>query len=90
MNPKQPIAFDEGSQTFNCDQYYANNFVAFLEANAMHVNRPREIGAAASATEGKRLPLRLADDSPRLDQKLGDALISRFLAADDEIKRRKA
>jgi hypothetical protein len=90
MNPKQPITFDEGSQTFSCDQYYANNFVAFLEANAMRVNTPREIGTTASPTKGKRLPLRLTDDSPRLDQKLGDAFISRFLAADDQIKRRKA
>jgi hypothetical protein len=89
MNPDLPIAFQEASQAFLCDQYYANNFTAFLEANAVSVQSPEEIEPAKSLTGEKRLLLKLRNESQRLDQEGGNALISRFLAADEEIKSQK-
>jgi hypothetical protein len=89
MNSDLPIAFQEGSQAFACDQYYANNFIAFLEANAVYVESPEAIEPAKTITGEKQLSLKLTNESPRLDQESGDALISRFLAADHEIKAQK-
>jgi hypothetical protein len=89
MNPNNSIAFEEGAQTFVCDQYYANNFAAFLEANSLYVESTEDIEPVKSVTGEKRVLLKLKKNSERLDQKLADALISRFLAADDKIKARK-
>jgi hypothetical protein len=89
MNPNNSIAFDEASQAFTCDQYYANNFAAFLDANSLSVESPGDIEPVKTITGEKRVLLKLKKESERLDQKLADALIARFLAADDKIKARK-
>jgi hypothetical protein len=88
MNSEQPIAFTETSQTFVCDQYYADNFRAFLQARSLSVQSPEE-GEPKSITGEKRLLLRIAKGSQHLKQEQGNALISQFLAADAEIKSQK-
>ena len=63
-----------------------NNFIAFLEANSIFVHSPEQI---ESATAKKLFLLKLTNESQPLNQQQGDALIAKFLAADEEIKSRK-
>ena len=63
-----------------------NNFIAFLEANSICVHSPERI---ESETAKKLFLLKLTDESQPLNQEQGDALIAKFLAADEEIKSRK-
>ena len=37
MNGEESIQFAEASQAFLCDEYYKNNFTAFLHANSIIV-----------------------------------------------------
>jgi hypothetical protein len=86
MNSETRIDFTEASRAFRCEEYYLNNFTAFLEANSTTVDSPERI---ESVTERKMFTLRMTNESQPLNQEQGDALIARFLAADDEIKSRK-
>jgi hypothetical protein len=86
MNPENRIDFTEASRAFRCEEYYLNNFIAFLEANSIFVDSPERV---ESETAKKLFLLKLANESQPLRQEQGDALIARFLAADDEIKSRK-
>jgi hypothetical protein len=86
MNPETRIDFTEASHAFLCDEYYMNNFIAFLEANSIFVHSPEQI---ESATAKKLFLLKLTNESQPLNQQQGDALIAKFLAADEEIKSRK-
>jgi hypothetical protein len=83
MNPNNSVAFDEASQAFTCDRHYANNFAAFLDVNSLYVESPGDIEPVKTITGEKRALLE------PLDRKLADALIARFLAADDKIKARR-
>ena len=64
-------------------------FTAFLHANSIIVEssqRP-ESPASYDARDSKKLfVLKLTEESPALQQEIGDALIDRFLAADEENK----
>ncbi len=86
MNPENRIDFTEASRAFRCEEYYLNNFVAFLEANSIFVDSPERI---ESETAKKLFLLKLTNDSQPLGQEHGDALIARFLAADEELQSRK-
>ena len=89
MNSEERIQFAEASRAFLCDEYYKNNFTAFLHANSIIVEssqRP-ESPASYDARDSKKLfVLKLTEESPALQQEIGDALIDRFLAADEENK----
>ena len=86
MNPETRIDFLEASRAFRCEEYYTNNFIAFLKASSVFVDSPERI---ESETAKKLFLLKLTNESQPLQQEQGDALIARFLAADDEIKSRK-
>ena len=86
MNPESRIDFTEASHAFRCEEYYLNNFIAFLEANSIVVGSPERI---ESETAKKLFLLKLTNESQPIGQEQGDALIARFLAADDELKLHK-
>jgi hypothetical protein len=89
MNGKKRIQFDEGSQTFLCEEYYKNNFTAYLRANSVIVESSQrsESPQSATPTDSKKLfVLKLTEESVALEQDIGDGLIERFLAADEENK----
>ena len=76
-------------EAFLCDEYYKNNFTAFLHANSIIVESSQrsESPASSDARDSKKLfVLKLTEESPALQQEIGDALIDRFLAADEENK----
>ena len=89
MNGEKLIQFDEASQTFLCEEYYKNNFTAYLRANSVIVEssqRSESPGSPASLDSKTLFALKVAKESPALEQEIGDGLISRFLAADAENK----
>ena len=86
MQPETRIDFTEASQAFLCDEYYMNNFIAFLEAKSILAHSPERI---ESETAKKPFLLKLTKESQPLNQEQGNALIAKFLAADEEIKARK-
>ena len=86
---KKVIQFAEASEAFLCDEYYKNNFTAFLHANSIIVESSQrsESPAPPESRDAKKLfVLKLTEESPALQQEIGDALIERFLAADEENK----
>ena len=90
MNGEERIQFAEASEAFLCDEYYKNNFTAFLHANSIIVESSQrsESPAPPESRDAKKLfVLKLTEESPALQQEIGDALIERFLAADEENKR---
>ena len=90
MNGEESIQFAEASEAFLCDEYYKNNFTAFLHANSIIVESSQhsESPAPPESRDAKKLfVLKLTEESPALQQEIGDALIERFLAADKENKR---
>jgi hypothetical protein len=89
MNDEKRIQFDEGSQAFLCEEYYKNNFTAFLRANSIIVESSQrsESPASPESPDSRKLfVLKLTEESPGLKQEIGDGLIERFLAADEENK----
>jgi hypothetical protein len=85
MNAEKRIHFDEASQTFLCDEYYKNNFTAYLHANSVIVESSQRSEAPASPEfpdSEKLFVLKLTKESSALQQEIGDALIERFLTAD--------
>jgi hypothetical protein len=86
MNAQASIDFSEESHAFQCEEYYMNNFIAFLEANSIFVHAPERI---ESRTAKKLFLLKLTTESQPLNQEQGDGLIAQFLTADEEIKARK-
>jgi hypothetical protein len=89
MNGEKRIQFAEASQAFRCDEYYTNNFTAFLRANSVIVELAErsEWPASPKSPDSEKLSvLKLTQESPALKREIGDALIERFLAADEENK----
>ena len=89
MNGEKRIQFDEASQTFLCEEYYKSNFTGYLRANQVIVESSQRSASAASSTPAdskKIFALKLTAESPTLEQEIGDGLIERFLAADEENK----
>jgi hypothetical protein len=92
MNGEKRIQFAEASQAFLCDEYYRNNFTAYLHANSIIVESsprsesPASPGFPESSDSKKLFILKMTEESPALTQEIGDALIERFLAADEENK----
>lgn len=89
MNGEKRIQFTEASQAFLCDEYYRNNFTAFLHANSLIVESAErsEWSATPGFSDSEKLSvLKLTKESPALKQEIGDGLIERFLAADEENK----
>ena len=92
MNGEKRIQFAEASQAFLCDEYYKNNFTAFLRANSVIVESAQRSASSASpefpesSDSDKLFVLKVTEESPALKQGIGDALIERFLAADEENK----
>lgn len=89
MNGEESIQFAEASEAFLCDEYYKNNFAAFLHANSIIVESSQRSESPAppeSRDSKKQFVLKLTEESPALQQEIGDALIDRFLAADEENK----
>jgi hypothetical protein len=89
MNGEKRIQFAEASQAFLCDEYYRNNFTAFLHANSLIVESAErsEFSATPGFSDSEKLSvLKLTKESPALKQEIGDGLIERFLAADEENK----
>ncbi len=91
MNSEKRIQFAEASRAFLCDEYYRNNFTAFLHANSVlvEVAERSEWPASPESPDSEKLSvLKLTRESTALKQEIGDALIERFLAADKENKAR--
>ncbi|HEY6676916.1 MAG TPA: hypothetical protein VIZ87_09025 [Terrimicrobium sp.] len=89
MNGEKRIQFAGASRAFLCDEYYKNNFTAFLRANSVIVELAErsEWPAFLESPDSEKLSvLKLTRESPALKQEIGDALIERFLAADEENK----
>ena len=89
MNGEKRIQFAEASQEFLCDEYYKSNFTAYLRANSVIVESSQrsESPASLGSRDAKKLfVLKLTEESPTLRQEIGDGLIDRFLAADEENK----
>ena len=89
MNGEKRIEFAEATQAFLCDEYYRNNFTAYLHAKSVIVESSQRFEAPASPESPdseKLFVLKLTEESPALQQEIGDALIERFLAADEENK----
>jgi hypothetical protein len=89
MNGKKRIEFAEATQAFLCDEYYRNNFTAYLHANSIIVESSQRVESPASpkSPDSEKLSvLKLTEESPALQQEIADALIERFLAADAENK----
>jgi hypothetical protein len=92
MNGEKRIQFAGASRAFLCDEYYKNNFTAFLRANSVIVESSQRSESSASpgfseSPDSEKLSvLKLTRESPALKQEIGDALIERFLAADEENK----
>jgi hypothetical protein len=85
MNGGKRIQFDEASRTFVCEEYYKNNFTAYLRANSIIVESSQrsESPESPARTDSRKLfVLKLTKESPDLEQAIGDGLIERFLAAD--------
>jgi hypothetical protein len=89
MKGEQRIQFDEASRTFLCEEYYKNNFTAYLRANQVIVEasqRSDVTGSPAPKDAKKVFVLKMTEESPALEQEIGDGLIERFLAADEKNK----
>jgi hypothetical protein len=89
MNDEKRIQFAGASRAFLCDEYYKNNFTAFLRANSVIVElaeRSEWPAFLESADSEKLSVLKFTRESPALKQEIGDALIERFLADDEENK----
>ena len=90
MNGEKRIQFAEASQAFLCDEYYRNNFTAFLRANSVIVEVAERSAWPAvlesSDSDEKLSVLKLTKESPPLRQEIADGLIEQFLAADVENK----
>ena len=89
MNGEKRIQFAEATQAFLCDEYYRNNFTAYLHANSVIVESSQrtEFPASLEFPDSEKLfVLKLTEESPAFEQEIGDALIERFLAADAENK----
>jgi hypothetical protein len=89
MNGEKRIQFDEASQAFLCEEYYENNFTAYLRANSVIVESSQSSdsrGSPVSTDSEKLFVLKLTKESPALEQEIGDGLIERFLAADAKNK----
>lgn len=86
MNGEKRIQFDEASQTFVCEEYYKNNFTGYLRANQIIVESSQSSESRESADSKKLFVLKVTAESPALEQEIGDGLIERFLAADEENK----
>ena len=85
MNGEKRIQFAEASQAFLCDEYYRNNFTAFLHANSVNVELAERSAWSASPESpdfDKLSVLKVTEEAPALKQEIGDGLIERFLAAD--------
>jgi hypothetical protein len=83
MNDQTGIQYDEASRTFLCEEYYKNNFTAYLHANQLIVEASERSEALESLDSQKLSVLKLTEESPALEQEIGDALIERFLVADE-------
>lgn len=89
MNAENRIEFTEASQAFLCEEYYKNNFTAFLRANSVIVESAQraELPVSPESADSQKLfVLKLAKESQPLRQETADGLIERFLAADEENK----
>ena len=89
MNGVKRIQFDQASQAFLCEEYYKNNFTAYLRANSVIVEssqRPESPGFTAPTDSKKLFVLKLTEELPALEKEIGDGLIERFLAADEQNK----
>ena len=89
MHGEKRIQFAEATQAFLCDEYYKDNFTAYLHANSVIVESSQrtEVPASLESPDSEKLfVLKLTEESPALQQEIGDALIERFLAADAENK----
>ena len=89
MNGEKRIQFAEEFQAFLCDEYYGNNFTAFLHANSIIVEvaeRSNWPVIPESWNSEKLSILKITKESPALKQEIADGLIDRFLAADEENK----
>ena len=89
MKGRKRIQFAEATQAFLCEEYYRNNFTAYLHANS-NIVEPVELSEwpvpPESSDSEKLSVLKLTKQSPSLEQEIGDGLIERFLAADEENK----
>ena len=86
MNGQKRIQFDEASQTFLCEEYYKNNFTAYLRANKLIVESSQHSESSETQDSQNLFVLKMMAESPALEQEIGDGLIERFLAADEENK----
>ncbi|HEY5742314.1 MAG TPA: hypothetical protein VIS99_07215 [Terrimicrobiaceae bacterium] len=86
MNPENRIEFNEASQSFLCEEYYANNFAGFLQASSLVIDSPQKVESAVDTTDKNFSVIKLTEKSRRLTQGEGNALITEFLEADDESK----
>ncbi len=89
MNGEKRIQFAEATQAFLCEEYYRNNFTAYLRANSLIVESSQRVESPTSleSPDAEKLSvLKLTEESPALEQEIGDGLIERFLAADAENK----
>jgi hypothetical protein len=88
MNAEKPIRFTQASQAFLCDDYHRKNFTAFLRANSVIVDSSQRPEPSTPTGSEKLFLLKLTEESQPLQQAEGDALIARFLTADEENKAR--
>jgi hypothetical protein len=89
MNGEKRIQFAEEFQAFLCDEYYRNNFTAFLHANSISVEvaERSDWPVIPESWNSEQLSiLKITKESPALKQEIADGLIGRFLAADEENK----
>jgi hypothetical protein len=83
MNDQTRIQYDEASRTFLCEEYYQNNFTAYLRANQLIVESSERSESPETEDAQNLFVLKLTEESPALEQEIGDRLIERFLAADE-------
>ncbi len=86
MNTEHRIEFVEASQAFLCDEYYKNNFTAFLHAKSVIVDSSERYEPPEFEGPQNLFLLKLEEGSQPLKQEQADALIELFLAADAENK----
>jgi hypothetical protein len=83
MNDQTRIQYDEASRTFLCEEYYKNNFTAYLRANQLIVESSERSESPETEDAQNLFVLKLTEESPALEQEIGDRLIERFLDADE-------
>jgi hypothetical protein len=82
MNGEERIQFAEASQAFLCDEYYKNNFTAFLHANSIIVEssqRPESPASHDARDSKKQFVLKLTEvaGSTARNRRCADRPISR-------------